>query len=167
MKSLLALSLVLVSAVPFHAQGQTSPVLDKLMAEFVAAYNNKDAAKVASFYAEDGVLMPPGAPTIRGRANIEAVFKQQFEQRGVLKLSSSDSEIAGATAFAAGSFTVTISRGVSVPTSIVDVDGRGRTSPGVGTELQVLAAKYLTVFKRVGSDWKIAYDMQNADAPTQ
>jgi len=34
-----------------------------------------------------------------------------------------------------------------------------------GTEYQVFAAKYLTVFKRVQDGWKIAYDMQNADQP--
>jgi hypothetical protein len=27
----------------------------------------------------------------------------------------------------------------------------------------MIAAKYLTVFNRVENDWKIVYDMQNAD----
>lgn len=161
MKSILGVGFaVLGLAVPGFTQGATAPALDKLLSEFVAAYNAKDPAKLASLYAEDGVLMPPGTPMIHGRSNIEAVFKKQFEQSRTLKLSPTDSAIAGALAFAAGTFTVTISRGVAVPTSIV----RG-TPAGVGTESQVFAAKYLTVFKRVGNDWKIAYDMQNADQP--
>jgi len=119
MKSILGVGLALLAlAAPGYAQGKTSPALDKLLAEFVAAYNAKDAARVSSFYAEDGVLMPPDAPMTRGRGNIEAVFKRQFEQRGVLKLSPLDSEISGDRAFAAGTFTVTISGGVAVPTRL-------------------------------------------------
>lgn len=162
MKSIFAFGLaLLVLAVPCHAQGTTSPVLVKLLTEFVAAYNEKNAERVASFYAEDGVLMPSDAPMIRGRANIKAVFQKQFEQRGVLQLGSMESEISGDRAVAAGVFTLTISRGVAVPTGV----RRGGTLTGAGTAAQVFAAKYLTVFKRVGNDWKIAYDMQNADQP--
>ena len=67
----------LALAVPCDGQGNTSPVIDKLLAEFVDAYNKKDTAKVASLYAEDGVLMPSNAPMVR-RTAIEAVFKKQF-----------------------------------------------------------------------------------------
>lgn len=50
---------VLVLAGTVSAQGKTDPTLNKLAAEFEAAYNAKDAAKVAAFYAEDAVAMPP------------------------------------------------------------------------------------------------------------
>ncbi len=150
---------MLVAVTPAYAQAPTAAVLDRLLAEFVVAFNAKDAAKVASFYAEDGVLMPPGAPLIKGRTAIEAVLRKQFEQSGVLKLSSFASEVVGNRAFAAGTFTVTVSRGVAVPERIL----QGTVRPGVGTASQVVAAKFLTVFKQVGNDWKIAYDMQNAD----
>jgi hypothetical protein len=30
---------------------------------------------------------------------------------------------------------------------------------------QTLKEKYLVVYKRVGSDWKIAFDIWNSDAP--
>ena len=72
-----------------------------------------------------------------------------------------ESEISGDRAVAAGVFTLTISRGVAVPTGV----RRGGTLTGAGTAAQVFAAKYLTVFKRIGNDWKIAYDMQNSDQP--
>ena len=42
-----------------QSQGKTDPTLDKLAKEFMTAFNAKDAAKVASFYAEDAVVMPP------------------------------------------------------------------------------------------------------------
>jgi ketosteroid isomerase-like protein len=51
-----------------HGQGKTDPTLNKLAAEFEAAFNAKDAAKIASFYAEDGVAMPPIAQWSRGAA---------------------------------------------------------------------------------------------------
>ena len=47
-----------------HTQGKTDPTLDKLAQEFAAAFNAKDAAKVASFYTEDAVLMPPNRPMV-------------------------------------------------------------------------------------------------------
>jgi uncharacterized protein (TIGR02246 family) len=145
MRLVFGVALALALAVPGHAQGTTSPVLDKLMAEFVAAFNAKDTAALASFYAEDAVWMPPNAPMIKGRSALEAAFKKQFAGPGVLKLTWTASEIAGTRAFSAGTYTVTI-----------PVDGGGSLT---------FAAKYLTVFKRVGNDWKIAFDMQNADEP--
>jgi ketosteroid isomerase-like protein len=36
----------------------------------LAAFNAKDAAKVATFYTTDGVLMPPDESLVKGRAAI-------------------------------------------------------------------------------------------------
>jgi uncharacterized protein (TIGR02246 family) len=146
LKSIVGVGLaLLVIAAPGYAQEKTSPALDKVMAEFVVAFNAKDFVALASIYAEDALWMPPNAPVIKGRSAIEAVFQRLFAGPGVLKLTSSSSEIAGTLAFSAGTYTVTI--------------------PADGGGSQTFAAKYLTVFKRVGNDWKIAYDMQNADQP--
>ena len=156
MKWIFGVTLALIAfAVPGNAQGKTVPVLDKLLAGFVEAFNRRDAATLASFYAEDGVLMAPDMPMIRGRANIEAAVNKMFERGGVLKLAATVSEISGSQAFAAGTFTVTISGGTSL--TLTGVGGAGGSL--------TFAAKFLTVFKRVGSDWKIAFDMQNADQP--
>jgi uncharacterized protein (TIGR02246 family) len=123
------------------SQGKTDPALNKLAADFAAAFNAKDAAKVASFYADDAVVMPPNEPMVKGRANIEAYFKRELQEGAKLQLKPLESAIAGAQAFEAGAATVTFAD--------------GRTSN----------EKYLTVFKRVGSDWKIAYDIFNSDQP--
>jgi uncharacterized protein (TIGR02246 family) len=133
-----------------QTQGKTDPALDKLAKEFMAAFNAKDAAKVASFYAEDAVVMPPNHALVKGRANIEAFFKQEFQQ-GVtnLQLRPMESAIAGAQAFEAGTSTVTIKGG--------GVGGSGAAVTDNG--------KYLTTFKRVGADWKITYDIFNSDQP--
>jgi len=144
--------LMLFAFVYVDAQGNTNPVLNKLAADFMIAFNARDATKVASFYAEDAVLMPPNATLIKGRAAIEAFFKSEFSI-GVtgLKLTPIESVISGSIAFEAGTSVVTIGR---------------RTAPtltGAGTTTD--NGKYLTTFKRVGNEWKIAYDIFNSDQP--
>jgi uncharacterized protein (TIGR02246 family) len=125
-----------------QGQGKTDPALNKLAAEWAAGFNAKDAAKVASLYADDAVLMPPNLPMVKGRASIEAHFKGEIQQ-GVtnLQLKPMESAISGSQAFEAGTSTATV--------------------PGGQTDV----GKYLVVLKRVGNDWKIAYDIYNSDAP--
>lgn len=125
-----------------QGQGKTDPTLNKLAAEWGAAYNAKDAAKLASFYAEDAVYMAPNQPMVKGRANIEAQFKRELQEGFTnLELKPMESAIAGSQAFEAGTASV--------------------TGPGGRTE----NSKYLVVFKQVGGDWKIAYDIYNSDQP--
>jgi uncharacterized protein (TIGR02246 family) len=137
------------------AQGKTDPALDKLTAEFVAAFNAKDAAKVASFYTEDATLMPPNAPMVKGRPNIESYWRGAFEQ-GVtsLRLRPMESAIAGSQAFEAGTATVTVKGG-----------GASTTPAGAGAAAATLTdtAKYVVIFKRTTEGWKMAYDIYNSD----
>ena len=123
-------------------QGKTDATLDKMAQEFAAAFNNRDAAKVASFYAEDGVLMPPNRPMVKGRANIEMDFKKAFAE-GItsLQLRPTESAAAGNQAFEAGTLSFAMTNGGAV------------------------TGKYLIVFKREGGIWKIAYDSFNSDQP--
>jgi uncharacterized protein (TIGR02246 family) len=125
-----------------QGQGKTDPALNKLAAEWAAAFNAKDAAKIASFYADDAVVMPPNLPMVKGRANIEAHFKGEIQQGATnFQLKPVESAISGPQAFEAGTSTMTLPGGLT---------DRG---------------KYLVVLKRVGNDWKIAYDIYNNDAP--
>ena len=43
----------------------------RLRADYVAAFNAGDAARLASFYAEDAVYMSPSAERVEGRSAIE------------------------------------------------------------------------------------------------
>jgi len=125
-----------------QGQGKTDPALNKLAADWAAAFNAKDAAKIASFYADDAVVMPPNQPIVKGRANIEAHFKGEIQQGATnFQLKPVESAISGSQAFEAGTSTMTL--------------------PGGQTDV----GKYLVVLKRVGNDWKIAYDIYNSDAP--
>jgi uncharacterized protein (TIGR02246 family) len=137
-------------AAPANAQSDGRQTVERILADFAAAFNAKDAVKLAALYADDGVLMPLGAPVLRGRAAIQQALQAMVARGGVLMFNPPiEAEIVGNRAFAAGTYTVTVAN-PNVPS---------------GTAAsQVFAAKYLTVFKRVGNDWKVAYDMQNADA---
>lgn len=126
-------------------QGKTEPALDKLAKEFEMAFNAKDAAKVASFYADDAVLMPPGHALVKGKAAIQAYYAQEFKNADLkLQLRPTASAISGTTAYEAG-------------TTLVNVTAGGSTMKEAG--------KYLVVYKQVGSDWKLAYDIFNSDQP--
>jgi uncharacterized protein (TIGR02246 family) len=142
---LVGAAIVLV-AVGSHAQRKTDPALDKLAVEFEAAFNARDASKIASMYTDDAVLMPPGEPMIKGRTNIEAHYRRAF--RGTfsdMKVLPFESMTSGTLAFEAGVSTLVVP----------GPDGRSRTPAG----------KYVIVYKRVGSGWKIAYDVFSNDEP--
>ena len=125
-----------------QGQSNTDPVLNKMASEWAAAYNAKDAAKVAAMYTSDAVFMPPNQPMVKGRAAIEAMFKKEFEEGFTnIKLTPVESAISGSQAFEAGTSTVTV--------------------PGGRTE----SGKYLVVFTQEGGTWKIKYDINNADQP--
>ena len=143
----LAVAVSIAAALVFtgmvRSQGKTDPTLNKLAAEWAAAFNARNASKIALLYADDAVVMPPNKPMVKGRANIETHFKGEIEQGPTnFQLNPFESAITGSQAFEAGTTTVTL--------------------PGGETE----RGKYLVVLKRVGNDWKIAYDIYNGDAPT-
>jgi uncharacterized protein (TIGR02246 family) len=137
-----AASVLVVTAI-VQGQGKTDPILNKMATEWAAAYNAKDAAKLAGFYTENAVLMPPNEPMAKGRAAIEAHFKKEFQEGYTnLKLTPMESAISGSQAFEAGTAAI--------------------TAPGGRTE----NAKYLVVFTQAGGAWKITYDIHNADQPS-
>ena len=141
-KSLTAVlvSLLCLSA-PAHAQ-QAAPALDKVIMEFVNAFNARDLAKVSSVYADDAVWMRADSPMIKGRAAIAAELTRRYQGPGVLTLTGTMSGTSGSLAFVAATYTVT-----------VPLEDGGQVS---------VPAKSLTVFKRVGNAWKIAYDTLDA-----
>ena len=62
----------LLATASVSAQGKTDPVLNKLAADFSAAMTAGNAAKVASLYTVDAVLMPPNEAAAKSRKNIQA-----------------------------------------------------------------------------------------------
>ena len=108
---------------------------------------NRDAAAIAQFYAEDGVLMPPNAPAATGRAAIEEGW------RGMMSPPGLEFTFAPAQIVVASGEDMALDRG----TYRVAYDGpNGRVTD---------TGKYLVVWRNVGGEWKVAADMFSSDLP--
>lgn len=152
-----AVVLLAVVHVSLSAQSKSDPSLDKLRSAFLEAFNAKDAARVATFYTPDGVLMPPEMAMVKGRAAIEAHYADGFKG-GVadLKLAPIESSTSGTGGFEAGAFDIQVKPGNPGGMLLTGVGGGGAVRQ---------RGKYVLVVKRIGSDWLIAYDIHNNDAP--
>jgi hypothetical protein len=89
---------VLLLASHASPQAPTSPL--ELTKQYLAAAKARDAAKVASFYADDAVLMPPNAPPIHGRKAIQQDHEQLFKESPPFELTATPlaSETSGVNA---------------------------------------------------------------------
>ncbi len=110
-------------------------------------YNAGDANGVAALYADDGVVMAPGAPAVVGRAAIRDYIGSDIENSKAAGLvfeadEVTDGAVEGDTAWISGTFSVTDSSGATVDTG-----------------------KYLTVFRRTNGEWLIIRDIWNPDMP--
>jgi len=53
------------------------PPLARVLADYEAAWQGKDAAALAALFAEDGFVLSNGAPPVRGRARIRKHYEGQ------------------------------------------------------------------------------------------
>jgi uncharacterized protein (TIGR02246 family) len=116
--------------------------IEETNAQFVKAASSGDTARVASLYTQDAVLLAPNAPMMRGREAIEAFFDGMVQQMGLpeLQLNTKQVEEHGDTAWEVGAYTMKLQ-------GVID------------------QGKYIVVWKRQGSDWKLAADIWNTDSP--
>jgi len=113
--------------------------------EFVAAFNRGDAAGVAANYTEDALVLPPGAPMVRGRQAIEQ-FWQSIMGMGVCEvdLRTQEVEASGDLAYEIGAATLKIQSESGPPTTDT--------------------VKYVVVWKRRASGpWQLAADIWNSN----
>jgi uncharacterized protein (TIGR02246 family) len=130
----------LLAATP--AMGQDKAVIDKLNDAFVAAFNKGDFAAVAAMYTEDATVLPPGGTMIKGRSGIQAFWTQAGQGIADVKLTAVDVKSLGSEAAREiGTFSL--------------MTKAQQSQPVVG--------KYVVVWQKVGSDWKLATDIWNAD----
>ena len=110
------------------------------------AYNSGDAKGVAAQYAEDALLLPPGAPGVSGRAAILAFFTKDIagsQAAGVVFVINpkTDVGVSGDMGWESGTYKVTI-KGAVVETG-----------------------KFLSVSRKKDGKWLYIRDTWNADAP--
>ena len=131
---------------PLAAAERTA--LNQLRDDFATAFNAGDAARVASIYAGDAVLMPPNEPAVAGREAIQAWFKAGFDQYDMkATLSSQEFAVLGPEwAFDRGAYTMTL-------------------VPRAGGKAIEASYKYLTLLHKEAAGWKAKRDIYNSNAP--
>jgi uncharacterized protein (TIGR02246 family) len=106
-----------------------------------------DASALAKLYAEDAVLQAPNLPQARGRSDIEGQFAKMLGETPFtsLELTLDDVVVAesGDLAYGIGTFT-----------------SSGTTAGGESWKDE---GKYLSVFRHLNGDWKLAVDTWNSD----
>jgi ketosteroid isomerase-like protein len=160
-KPLLALAILGLIAVSGCAQkpaaqpdtaARTDPAADKAKLEADALawfdhYAKADGAAMANLYAEDAVLMPPGAPAVTGRAGIQTFLGEDAAKTKAAGLTIKNASVTGAgvdgdTGWLSGTYTV--------------VDASGAT---------IDSGSYLSVHRRAGDSWPYIRDIWNSDRP--
>ena len=136
-------ALVAVSfALAGPALAQDQATIERLNDAFEVAFNKGDFASVASMYTEDAYLLPPGSAMAKGRNHIQAFWTEAGKTVSDLKLTTVDVKPLGnEAAREIGTFSLTTT----------------------GQQRQQLTGKYVVVWQKVGTDWKLATDIWNSD----
>jgi uncharacterized protein (TIGR02246 family) len=124
------------------ALAQNRATIEKLNDAWTAAFNKGDAAAVAALYTEDAYVLPPGSAMVKGRAAIEAFWRQAAQQMTDAKLTTLD----------------VLPLGRSAAREIGTVTLKTKSQPP-----QEVVGKYVVVWRKIGRDWKLATDIWNTD----
>lgn len=128
------------------AAGADEAAIRAQTADWGKAYNGGNAKAVAALYADDALLLPPGAPGARGRAAILAFFTKDIagsQAAGVVFVLNpkTDVGVAGNTGWESGTYTATVKGAV------------------------VESGKFLSVSRKINGKWLYVRDTWNSDAP--
>ena len=114
--------------------------IEAMNAKWVELFNKGDFDGVASLYTDDATAFPPGSGMVKGRAAIGAMWKSMAEQVGDPKVITLDVKPLGPSAAREiGTFSL-------------------KTK---GPTPQEVTGKYVVVWEKVGTDWKLAADIWN------
>ncbi len=117
--------------------------IDASNKQFMDAFSRRDAAAIGLLYAEDGQVLPPGAPPLEGREAIATMWQSVLALPiGAWQRATVDLGIGEETAWEAGRYTT------------VGNDGKP-------TEM----GKYVVIWKHDEAGWKIYRDIWNSNSP--
>jgi uncharacterized protein (TIGR02246 family) len=134
-----ALAIAFVAGLIAPAFAQKAEI-EAANAKWIDFFNKGDFAGVASLYTEDATAFPPGSGMVKGRTAIEALWKNMAAQVSDPKLTTLDVKPLGPSpAREIGTFSLKT---------------KGQTP-------QEVTGKYLVVWEKIGSDWKLAADIWN------
>jgi uncharacterized protein (TIGR02246 family) len=107
----------------------------------------KDAGAIAALYADDGMVMPPNAPSGKGAAAIEQIWAGMMATPGFDLIFVPDQIVissSGDMALDRGTYRLSMAPG-----------GKPMTDTG----------KYVVVWRKMNGTWKAAADIFNSDLP--
>jgi uncharacterized protein (TIGR02246 family) len=138
-----ALLLTSMMCFPLAGQAQDARTIQQLNERFSQAFAKGDFAAIANLYAEDAILLPPGADIVNaGRTGIESFWAGAVMQASELKLTTEDVKALGSDAAEeVGAFAL-------------------KTK---GQQPQEIAGKYVVIWQKVGNEWKISTDIWNTN----
>jgi uncharacterized protein (TIGR02246 family) len=128
------------------AESADETAIRALNVSWEKAYNAGDAKGVATLYAEDALLLPPGEPSASGHAAILAFYTKDIEESkaaGVVFVlnPNTDVGVSGDLGWESGTYKATV-KGAVVETG-----------------------KFLAVSRKKDGKWQFIRDTWNADAP--
>ena len=135
------LTVLLVAFAATVSAQNMDPTLVARSKEFTAAVQALDAAKVGSFYAEDAVVFDTSGMA-KGRPAVQKAMAGGLKILSQMSHKIVDARTSGDLGYIFGTF--------SFPASVPAPNG-GRSG------------NYLTVWKRIGGQWLIAYDTFSDD----
>jgi uncharacterized protein (TIGR02246 family) len=136
-----------VSALPDAAADQAKLQADAL--SWFGFYAKGDADGMANLYAEDALLMPPGAPAVTGRAKIKAFLA---------------ADAAGTKAAGVSLKNVAVT-GVGTSGDIGWLSGTWVAVDATGAKVD--SGNYLSVHRRTNGMWLYISDTWNSDRPSK
>jgi uncharacterized protein (TIGR02246 family) len=114
--------------------------IEAVNAKWMNFFDKGDFAGIASLYTEDATAFPPGAALVRGRPAIEAMWKSMAEQISDPKITTIEVKPLG-------------------PSAVVEIGTF--TLKTKGPTPREASGKYVVVWQKVGTDWKLAMDIWN------
>jgi uncharacterized protein (TIGR02246 family) len=135
----IALAIAFLAGLVAPAVAQKAEI-EAVNAKWVELFNKGDFDGVASLYTDDATAFPPGSGMVKGRAAIGAMWKSMAEQVSDPKVITLDVKPLGPSAAREiGTFSL---------------KAKGPTP-------QEVTGKYVVVWEKVGTDWKLAADIWN------
>lgn len=151
--STLVMATLLVSALSGCAAKDTSAFTDAdrtairaAVDSFTTAVKNGDYAAAASYYAEDGVVMPPNFPAVEGRAGIQSTL-QSFGKVSAFSQPVVEIEGVGDLAYARLNFDLTL----TPPNTTAPMTDKGKV--------------LIVMRKQADGKWRTTRGMFNSDLP--
>lgn len=129
-----------------HMQEDDEKAIREISNARAKAFNDGNAAAIASYFAEDALLMVPGKPIARGRAAVQQYYQSLFDEYTTeLESHYEEVEVSGRLAYGRGYAKVAV-------------------TPRNGGPPILSTAKYLNIMKKQENGiWKTTHDIWNAN----